>query len=95
MKNEIVFVYILRMNIKDYYTGITNNLDRRLKEHLNNKRGYTARFTTKEYIFIYQCDNRKQARTIEVLIKKIGAKRFLIKNEKSLRKDKKLILFKK
>lgn len=92
---EKVFVYILRLDNKGYYTGLTNNIERRLSEHRKAKRGYTARFKTKDIIFIYECDNRKQARKIEVLIKKTGAKRFLIRNEKGLREDGKLKLFRK
>lgn len=95
MKSEIVFVYILILDYKKYYTGITNDLNRRLKEHRNNKRGYTARFTIKDYIFIYECENRSIARKIEVKIKKQGAKRFLLKNQRIIQNDRKLKLFRK
>ncbi|OGK21754.1 hypothetical protein A3C23_00285 [Candidatus Roizmanbacteria bacterium RIFCSPHIGHO2_02_FULL_37_13b] len=33
------FVYILLCSDNTYYTGCTNNLDRRLKEHNNSKKG--------------------------------------------------------
>ncbi|MCK4826488.1 GIY-YIG nuclease family protein [bacterium] len=33
------FVYILECRDKTYYTGYTNDLEKRLKEHNNNKRG--------------------------------------------------------
>lgn len=29
------YVYILKCNDKNYYTGVTNDIDRRLKEHQN------------------------------------------------------------
>ena len=53
------FVYILECFDGTYYTGYTNDLERRLKEHNNNKRG--AKYTrykrpvkvawTKEYCY--------------------------------------------
>ena len=33
----IYYVYILKCSDESYYTGITNNLDRRLKEHIYGK----------------------------------------------------------
>ncbi len=95
MKKEKVFVYILKMERNNFYTGITNNLVRRLREHKKGKRGYTSRFDNKEYLLIYECDSRSQARKIEVLIKRTGVKRFLIKCEKSITKDKRLKLYNK
>ena len=37
------FVYILECKDKTYYTGYTKNLEKRIKEHNNNKRG--SRYT--------------------------------------------------
>ena len=32
-RQKYLYVYILKCNDKSYYTGITNNLERRLKQH--------------------------------------------------------------
>lgn len=37
------FVYIVECNDRTYYTGYTNNLERRLKQHITGKGG--ARYT--------------------------------------------------
>jgi len=41
------YVYILKskVNKNKIYTGITNNLQRRLKEHNSNKISFTSQFT--------------------------------------------------
>jgi putative endonuclease len=36
------YVYILECKDKSLYTGVTNNLDRRLKEHLKKTSHYTG-----------------------------------------------------
>ncbi|MFH1288151.1 MAG: GIY-YIG nuclease family protein [bacterium] len=36
------FVYILECENKAFYTGVTNNIERRYKEHLNKKAHYTS-----------------------------------------------------
>jgi Predicted endonuclease containing a URI domain len=38
------FVYIVECNDKSYYTGVTNNLDRRLWEHNNDNNVLTYTF---------------------------------------------------
>lgn len=89
------YVYILRCDKLVYYTGLTNNMERRIKEHRTKKSGYTAKFKTKEIVFLYKVENRKVARRLEIYIKSIGAKRFLIKNEKSIKDDEMTILYNK
>lgn len=84
---EVVFVYILKMSRFVKYVGITNDLDRRIKEHRQNKKGFTSKFKEKEYIFIYKCENRKKARKLEMLIKRQGARIFMLRNENSLKGD--------
>ncbi len=34
---NLYYVYILKCSDNSYYTGITNNIDKRLKEHLSGK----------------------------------------------------------
>ena len=36
------FVYILECKDKSLYTGVTNNIERRYREHLNKKSHYTS-----------------------------------------------------
>lgn len=81
------YVYVLRCDKKIFYTGLTNNMERRIKEHRNTKTGYTKKFKEKEIVFLYQLDNRKEARKVEVYIKEVGARKFLLKYEKGLKLD--------
>lgn len=81
------YVYVLRCDYKIFYTGITNNINRRIKEHRATRTGYTRLFDKKEIVFIYKLLDRKEARKLEIYIKSIGAKRFLIINERSINKD--------
>ncbi|MEI8253022.1 MAG: GIY-YIG nuclease family protein [bacterium] len=37
VKKKARFVYIVRCNDKSFYTGITNNLDKRIYDHNNSK----------------------------------------------------------
>lgn len=87
------YVYVLRLDGKTFYTGLTNNMDRRIKEHRTKKSGYTAKFKVKEIVFLYKLDNRKEARKVEVYIKTIGAKKFLMKYERSLLSDNRTQLY--
>lgn len=81
------YVYVLRCDSKVFYTGLTNNMARRIKEHRATNTGYTKKFKQKEIVFLYKLDNRKEARKVEVYIKSIGAVGFLKKYEKSLVSD--------
>lgn len=87
------YVYVLRLDKKTFYTGLTNNMERRLKEHRTKKSGYTAKFRIKEIVFLFKLDNRKEARKCEIYIKEVGAKKFLLKYEKSLKADKRTQLY--
>jgi putative endonuclease len=48
------YVYILKCNDKSYYTGITNNFERRLDEHLSglNPKSYTYERRPLELVWI-------------------------------------------
>jgi putative endonuclease len=87
------YVYILRCDRINYYTGLTNDIERRIKEHRTTKTGYTKKFKIKEVEFLYKLDNRREARKVEVYIKRIGAKAFLMKYEKSLKLDQRTLLY--
>jgi len=54
------YLYILKSELNNrYYVGITNNIDRRLKEHNDGKSKYTRPF---KLIFKQTYDDLSQAR---------------------------------
>ena len=73
----IIWVYILRGENGKYYTGITNDIARRLKEHRNGGSRSTRQYGAIELIWTKTVSERKQARELEVLIKRKGARRFI------------------
>jgi len=68
------FVYILECFDKTFYTGITTNLDRRIKEHNNSKLGakYTKVRRPVKLIYSKNFDNRSEASIEEARIKKLS-----------------------
>ncbi len=66
------FVYILHCADNSYYTGITTDLNRRLKQH-NNGTGakYTAAKKPTQLIYHEQQPNRSQATKRELELKKL------------------------
>ena len=77
-------VYILRCKDNTYYTGSTNDLARRLKQHNNSKSGahYTKIRRPVTLVYSQECDTLSEARTREAKIKKLTRtqKYFLIKS---------------
>ncbi len=45
------YLYILKFKIGKFYTGVTNNIERRIKEHKNKTRGWTK--SQGDFILIY------------------------------------------
>ena len=76
-KQVVICVYVLYLSNRTYYTGITGDLDRRMKEHKNGMSWSTKRFLPMELIFVARIEGRKIARKLEVRIKSRGAKRWL------------------
>jgi len=72
-----ITVYILRCEDGLYYTGQTNNLERRLKEHNAGTGGWTSHHYPCKLIFSFETQNRTHARYHEKLIKRIGAEKYL------------------
>ena len=67
---EIWFVYILECNDGSFYTGVTNDLDKRMKTHANGKgskcvrgRGFKCLLRSRE------CTSRSDAQKCEYEIK--------------------------
>lgn len=68
------FVYILQCSDSTFYTGITTNLDRRVKEHNNSKLGakYTKVRRPVRLIYSREFNNRSEASIEEARIKKLS-----------------------
>lgn len=67
-------VYILRTSKNTLYTGITNNLERRLEEHKSKSAKaakYTKSFDSFELAYTEQLDSRSSALKREAEIKKL------------------------
>lgn len=77
MGELIIWVYILRGENGKYYTGITNDIARRLKEHRSGSSRSTRKYGEIELIWTHTVEERKQARELEILIKRKGARRFI------------------
>jgi len=69
-------VYVLKCRNNYLYIGLTNNIDRRLKEH---ERGTGSKFVRSqrpfELVKTIPCKNAKQARSLEYHLKKLKRSR--------------------
>lgn len=70
-------VYILKFQDNSHYTGITNNLPRRLLEHLHGQCRSTRFKKQPCLIYLKNFETRFSSRQWEKHIKGIGARRFL------------------
>jgi len=80
----LITVYIIQCKDDTYYTGMTNDLGRRLKEHECGYCRYTKKHGMKKVVYTEVLPDRKKARKREVYIKNRGAKRFLIVKKYSI-----------
>ncbi|MDC0126689.1 GIY-YIG nuclease family protein [Methylophilaceae bacterium] len=73
LKKNSWCVYILKCSDSTYYTGITNNVERRIQQHNTNK---GAKYTKGRgpFSLVYQenCKNRAEASRKEYEIKKLS-----------------------
>lgn len=72
-----VFVYILRTSSGSLYTGQTNNLEKRMKEHAVKKTRsakYMKKFNSFELVYTETCSSRSEALKREYEIKKMRKK---------------------
>ena len=74
---EIV-VYIIATHFGTFYTGISNSIIRRWKEHNNNRSSYLSKFKAKEVVYIEFYNCRKKAYRVECKIKKMGARKYIL-----------------
>jgi len=66
-----MYVYILKCADKSYYTGVTNDMERRLKEHQSGQSisSYTASRLPVDLVFAERVQNPTQAIAFEKQIK--------------------------
>lgn len=74
---QTIWVYIIKSEQGRHYTGITNDIFRRFREHKGGLSKSTARFRSIELVWLKGYSNRERAREIEVRIKKKGAARWM------------------
>lgn len=66
------FVYILLCKNGSYYTGITNNLDKRLRAHQSGKGAkYTRMHPAIKVVYQKECKDKSTALMQELAIKKL------------------------
>lgn len=70
----IYILYILRCSDGTLYTGITTNLEKRLKEHNTSDKGakYTRYRRPVEVVYQESCEDRSSALKRELTIKKMS-----------------------
>ena len=67
------FVYLIECKDNSYYTGITNNLDKRMKMHRNGRGSkYVYRKGFKKLLFFYERFNKSDACKEEYQIKQLS-----------------------
>lgn len=83
------YIYMLRCEDNSIYTGITIDIDRRMKEHFSKDKKcakYTLRHNAKKLEKVWETENRVLASKLEYHIKKLSKlqKEELIKNSNLL-----------
>lgn len=63
------YVYILKLSNGDYYTGLTNSLERRIAEHKDGKSPTTNRFLPVKLISYTAFDSKSKAEEFENYLK--------------------------
>ena len=70
-------VYVLKDNLNRLYKGMTNNLERRLKEHKNGKTKITRKMKEIGVVYTEEFKTFQEARLREVYFKTVAGRRFL------------------
>jgi putative endonuclease len=72
------YTYLLKSKkYGKFYTGSTNDLRKRLKEHNGGKSNYTKKYIPYELIYYEACLNEQDARSRELYLKTGMGKRYL------------------
>ncbi|MBI2454145.1 MAG: GIY-YIG nuclease family protein [Parcubacteria group bacterium] len=77
-------MYILFCDQKTFYVGITDDIDRRINQHLNKESFYTKQFSDLKLVHIESFDKRLMAEKREKQVKgwSVAKKKALIANNK-------------
>ncbi|MGI6311035.1 MAG: GIY-YIG nuclease family protein [Bacteroidales bacterium] len=76
------WVYIIYSSTIDkFYTGQTDDMERRLEEHNRGKTSFSARGMPWTLLYSKECSSRSEAVKLEKFIKKRGAERYLNDNK--------------
>ena len=70
-------VYVLKDGVGKFYKGLTNNIERRLKEHKNGHTITTSRMPNLEVVYTETFEDFKTARKRELYLKSAAGRRFL------------------
>ena len=77
MENKMYYIYMLRCEDNSIYTGITTDINRRMKEHFskdNKCAKYTLNHTAKKLETAWETETRILASKLEYYIKKLSKK---------------------
>lgn len=78
---EMFFVYILKSeNNHKYYTGQTDDIDRRLREHNSGKGNYSSRYAPWKLVYSEQYGTRELALRRERYLKSAAGRKWIKKN---------------
>jgi len=70
IQTKMYFVYILKSQTSGhFYKGLTNNIDRRTKQHFEGKEITTKSMRPLKLVFVQVCQNRIEARSLEKYLK--------------------------
>ena len=70
-------VYVLESEDGKLYKGLTNNLKRRLREHLSNKTITTSRMRNPKLVYCETFEKFNEARERELYFKTAAGRRYL------------------
>jgi len=86
------YVYILQGSPDRYYIGSTNDLERRIKQHMSGHTHTTRRIGKFKLVFSQEYQNLKDARKIERRLKRMKRKDYIDKIVKKGRITLRLLL---
>jgi putative endonuclease len=72
MSSEFLYVYLLKCSDGTYYTGVTNNLERRLQEHNSGYKSDSYTYTRRpiELVWSHRISGNMEAIAFEKRLKK-------------------------
>lgn len=90
---EPCYVYILQLADNSYYTGMTNDYERRFKEHREGHSKSTKGKLPMKPMYLIELKSRQEARDLEVRIKSKGARLYMMNKLFEGEKEEGVILF--